>query len=67
MPSPAISAAPTPAGVTGTYNLIGTGGSGGIVGGTSGNQVGVANPGLASLANNGGLTQTMALLTGSPA
>ena len=56
---------PNPAGVTGTYNLIGTGGSGGIVGGTSGNLVGVANPGLAALANNGGLTQTMALMTGT--
>ncbi len=54
-----------PAGVTGTYNLIGTGGSGGIVGGTSGNLTGVANPGLASLANNGGLTQTVALMTGT--
>ena len=32
-----------------------------------GNLVGVANPGLAPLANNGGLTQTMALQTGSPA
>ena len=56
-----------PADVTGTYSLIGTGGSGGITGGTNGNLVGVTNPGVASLANNGGLTQTMALMTGSPA
>jgi hypothetical protein len=32
-----------------------------------GNQLGVTNPGLAPLANNGGATQTMALLAGSPA
>ncbi len=49
------------------YNLIGTGGSGGLVNGTNGNQVGVANPGLGTLANNGGPTQTIALLPGSPA
>ncbi|MGO9918990.1 MAG: beta strand repeat-containing protein, partial [Isosphaeraceae bacterium] len=49
-------------------NLIGTGGSGGLTNGSSGNQVGVANPGLgAGLANNGGPTQTIALLAGSPA
>ena len=34
-----------PADVTGTYNLIGTGGSGGITGGTNGNLVGVDEPG----------------------
>ena len=33
----------------------------------NGNQVGVANPGLGPLANNGGPTQTIALLPGSPA
>jgi hypothetical protein len=32
-----------------------------------GNQLGVTNPGLASLADNGGPTQTMALVAGSPA
>jgi VCBS repeat-containing protein len=53
--------------VTGSYNLIGTGGSGGITGGTNGNIVGVSKPGLGSLASNGGLTQTMALQAGSPA
>jgi len=51
------------------YNLIGTGGSGGLVNGVNGNQVGVANPGLDpnGLQNNGGPTQTIALLPGSPA
>jgi len=47
-------------------NLIGTG-SGGLTNGTNGNLVGVANPLLGTLANNGGPTQTIALLTGSPA
>jgi hypothetical protein len=32
-----------------------------------GNQLGVTNPGLAPLADNGGPTATMAPLTGSPA
>ena len=49
------------------YNLIGTGGSGGLTNGTNGNRVGVANPGLGQLADNGGPTQTIALLPGSPA
>ena len=49
------------------YNLIGTGGSGGLTDGVNGNQVGVVNPGLGTLANNGGPTQTIALLPGSPA
>jgi predicted outer membrane repeat protein len=48
-------------------NLIGTGGSGGLTNGTNGNQVGVSNLGLGTLANNGGPTQTVALLPGSPA
>jgi predicted outer membrane repeat protein len=48
------------------YNLIGTGGSGGLQN-TNGNQVGVANPGLGTLGDNGGPTQTVALLPGSPA
>jgi chitinase len=52
---------------TSGYNLIGTGGSGGLINGVNGNQVGVANPGLGPLANNGGPTQTIALLPGSPA
>ena len=49
------------------FNLIGTGGSGGLVNGVNGNQVGVVNPGLGSLTDNGGPTLTMALLPGSPA
>ena len=49
------------------YNLIGTGGSGGLVNGVDGNQVGVANPGLGPLAYYGGPTQTIDLLPGSPA
>ena len=50
-------------------NLIGTGGdnSGLVNGSSNGNQLGVANPGLGTLANNGGPTQTIALLAGSPA
>ncbi|MBL8801120.1 MAG: right-handed parallel beta-helix repeat-containing protein [Planctomycetes bacterium] len=50
------------------HNLIGnpTGGVG-FTNGVLGDQVGVANPGLAPLANNGGPTQTRALLPGSPA
>ena len=52
---------------TSQFNLIGTGGSGGLIDGASGNQVGVASPGLGSLANNGGPTPTIALLSGSPA
>ena len=63
------------------YNLIGTGGAGGLVNGTNGNLVGVSNPGLATtkvtsggttttsalLVNNGGPTVTIALMAGSPA
>ena len=49
-------------------NLIGTGGSGGLTGGTNSNQVDVADPGLSSyVAYNGGRTPTIALLAGSPA
>jgi CSLREA domain-containing protein len=50
-----------------SFNLIGTGGSGGLTNGVNNNQVGVANPGLGPLANNGGPTMTHALLPGSPA
>jgi hypothetical protein len=53
------------------FNLIGTGGSGGLqdrsVDPADGNLVGVATPGLGPLGNYGGPTQTMALLAGSPA
>ncbi len=50
---------------SGAYNLIGTGGSGGLMNGIDGNQVGVATPDLGALADNGGPTQTIALLAGS--
>jgi Bacterial Ig-like domain (group 3) len=50
------------------YDLIGLGGSGGLVSGSDGNLLGVANLGLApELGSNGGPTQTLALLPGSPA
>jgi hypothetical protein len=50
------------------YNLIGIGGSAGLLNGVNGNQVGVAQPGLAAdLADNGGPTLTIALLPVSPA
>ncbi|MFI5454074.1 MAG: choice-of-anchor Q domain-containing protein [Isosphaerales bacterium] len=55
--------------VTGSYNLIGDGGSGGILAGTQGNIM-LTSPGglgLAPLGNNGGPTQTMALFPFSPA
>jgi hypothetical protein len=46
---------------------IGSGGSGGLVNRGNDNTVGVADPKLAPLADYGGLTQTIALLPGSPA
>jgi hypothetical protein len=55
--------------VTGSHDLIGTGGSGGINGGTNGNIVltSLADLGLAPLGAYGGPTKTMALLPGSAA
>jgi predicted outer membrane repeat protein len=50
-----------------SFNLIGTGGGGGLTNGVNNNQVGVANAGLGPLANNGGMTQTHALLSNSTA
>jgi co-chaperonin GroES (HSP10) len=50
-----------------SFNLVGTGGSGGLVNGVNNNQVGVVDPLLGPLANNGGPTLTHALLSGSPA
>jgi hypothetical protein len=50
-----------------SFNLIGTGGTGGLQDLVNSNQVGVASPGLGSLANNGGPTMTHALLPASPA
>jgi hypothetical protein len=52
---------------TSSYNLIGTGGSGGLMDGVNHNLVGVADAGLGPLADNGGQTQTVALLANSPA
>ena len=46
-------------------NLIGTGGSGNLQNGVNGNLVGISDPGLGSLAYNGGPTPTIALLPGS--
>jgi fibronectin-binding autotransporter adhesin len=55
--------------VTGSYNLIGTGGSGGVANtnGNTGNILGVATPDLGPLGDYGGPTQTIPLLAGSPA
>jgi len=54
--------------VNGRYNLIGIGGSGGLIGPAhGGNLIGVADPGLGILADNGGRTETIALLASSPA
>src|SRR6185503_8410468 len=50
-----------------SFNLIGTGGAGGLTNGVNNNQVGVANPGLGALADNGGLVNTHALLATSAA
>ena len=56
------------AGVVGTYNLIGTGGAGGIAGGTGDIVLtNLSTLGLAPLGNYGGPTQTMPLLPGSAA
>ncbi len=49
------------------YNLVGVDLTGSLTNGMNGNQVGVTNPGLGTLADNGGPTETMALLPGSPA
>ena len=49
-------------------NLIGAGGgNSGLTNGVNGNLVGLGDPGLGTLANNGGPTQTIVLLPGSPA
>src|SRR5207247_1674403 len=50
-----------------SFDLIGTGGSGGLVDATNNNQVGVADAKLDILADNGGPTKTHALLNLSPA
>ena len=45
------------------YDLVGTDGTGSLINDTDGNLVGVTNPKLGSLANNGGPTKTIALGT----
>jgi hypothetical protein len=50
-----------------SFNLIGTGGAGGLTNGVNNNQVGVANAGLGALADNGGVVNTHALLSTSSA
>jgi hypothetical protein len=52
--------------VSGSYNLVGTGGSA-TLGAGNHNLLGVSDPGLGPLASNGGPTQTLALLANSPA
>ena len=52
--------------IAGSYNLVGTDVAGFLTSST-GNQIGVTNPGLGTLESNGGPTQTIALLAGSPA
>ncbi|MGH9873304.1 MAG: NF038122 family metalloprotease [Pyrinomonadaceae bacterium] len=52
---------------TSSSNLIGTCNGCGLTNGANNNQLGVSNPGLGPLANNGGLTMTHALLVGGPA
>jgi len=62
-----IKGSPATVATSSAYDLVGTGGSGGLIEGNNGNQVGIANPGLGTLASNGGPMQTIALLAGSPA
>lgn len=50
-----------------SFNLIGTGGAGGLTNGVNNNLVGVADAGLGSLADNGGVTFTHALAASSAA
>ena len=48
-------------------NILGTGGTAGLVDGVNGNLTGVSNPLLGGLGDYGGPTETVALLTDSPA
>lgn len=50
-----------------SFNLIGTGGAGGLTNGVNSNQVGVADAKLTTLGSYGGLTQTHILSSNSPA
>ena len=49
-----------------SYNFVGTSGTGGLTNGTNSNIVSNASPLLDALASNGGYTQTMIPLSGSP-
>lgn len=53
--------------VSGSHDLIGTGGSGGLANNVNGNLVGVTNLDLGTLGYYGGPTETFPLLAGSPA
>jgi hypothetical protein len=64
---PDLSAPPLKLSPASSYNLVGIDETGSLTNGVNGNQVGVTNPGLGPLASNGGPTQTIALLPGSPA
>ncbi len=63
--SPSDIAAASGTVVSGSNDLVGTGGSAGLSSST--NKLGVADPDLAPLGSNGGTTETMALLPHSPA
>jgi|GEM_PF-881420 len=63
-PGPSPDFAGTGTNFSGSFNLLGTGD--GLTSGSN-NQTGITNPGLVPLADNGGPTQTHALLDDSPA
>lgn len=65
--NPTQIAGPQPVTSDSAYNLIGNGEAVGFTNGVNNNIVGVADPKLGPLTNNGGRTPTMALLPGSPA
>ena len=52
--------------MSGEYNLIGTGGAGGLINGSGNNLVGIADPGFDGLADYGGPTQTIAFCPPAP-
>jgi uncharacterized repeat protein (TIGR01451 family) len=53
--------------ITASYDIFGATANGTFLAGSGNNILGVTDPGLGSLASNGGPTQTCALLPGSPA
>jgi len=65
--SPSEISGPQPVAEDSVNNLVGIGEAVGLTNGINGNIVGVANPMLGVLADNGGRSFTMALLPGSPA